>query len=162
MDSIEGFVWTLRLALDDQWKIMFDKLKDYKRKHGDCLVPAVYEADKKLGYWVQTQRKNNKSKKLLAERKTKLDSIGFVWNVPALHDQWKIMFEKLKDYKREHGDCLVPVNYDKDKSLGRWVKRQRQNKRNGTLLAERRAKLDSIGFVWNVVEYRRQQKERQQ
>jgi hypothetical protein len=35
LDSI-GFVWDAR---DRQWESMFAKLKDYYRKHGDCLVP---------------------------------------------------------------------------------------------------------------------------
>ena len=58
------------------------------------------------------------------------------------------MFEKLKAYKREHGDCLVPKEYDEDKSLGLWVRMQRMQRKANRLTAERKAKLDSIGFVW--------------
>ena len=56
---------------------------------------------------------------LTAERKAKLDSIGFVWE--PYDEQWNEMFEKLKAYKREHGDCLVPAAIPKDKHLVYWV-----------------------------------------
>lgn len=32
------------------------QLVEYKEKHGDCLVPSRYEANLKLGKWVETQR----------------------------------------------------------------------------------------------------------
>ena len=67
--------------------------------------------------------------------------------------RWNVMFERLKKYKEEHGDCLVPYRYEGDPSLGRWVSAQRKistldNKTKG----ERRDKLNSIGFVWSVKE----------
>ena len=105
---------------------MFEKLKDYKREHGDCLVPKQYNKDKALGLWVTRQRTERKANRLEAERKAKLDSIGFVWEVrPDPDDQWNEMFEKLKAYKHKHGDCLVPQRYNKDRALGLWVMTQR-------------------------------------
>jgi hypothetical protein len=146
LDSI-GFVWEVRPDPDDQWNIMFDKLKAYKQKHGDCLVPHQYKKDKFLGLWVSRQRRGRKANRLVAERKAKLDSIGFVWEV---NPQWNKMFDKLKAYKRNYGDCLVPRPYDKDRSLGQWVASQRNQKKANKLAAEREEKLDSIGFVWEV------------
>lgn len=32
------------------------QLVEYKEQHGDCLVPSRYEANLKLGKWVETQR----------------------------------------------------------------------------------------------------------
>lgn len=63
---------------------------------------------------------------------------------------WESKFQKLMEYKQEHGDCLVPTHYVKDESLGNWVHCQRQMKRTGGLRDDRFAKLESIGFVWNV------------
>lgn len=52
-----GFVWSLRSKrIDDHWETMFQQLKAYKEKHGDCLVPSRYEENQKLGKWVETQR----------------------------------------------------------------------------------------------------------
>jgi len=138
-----GFVWK---PLNDQWNEMFEKLKTYKSMNGDCLVPTEYSRDKQLGIWVTSQRKFYKLNKLLAERKAKLESIGFIWKTGD--DQWNHMFKKLKAYKFENGDCLVPQLYAKDKQLGIWVMNQRREHEANTLTAERKAKLDLIGFVW--------------
>ena len=37
------------------------------------------------------------------------------------NERWNIMFERLKDYKKMHGDCLVPFKYIDDPKLGSWV-----------------------------------------
>jgi len=151
LDSI-GFVW----EVIPDWNEMYEKLKTYKHQHGDCLVPAIYDKDKSLGLWVMTQRRYHQANTLTAERKAKLDSIGFAW---VVRPDWNEMFEKLKVYKREHGDYLVPCNYINDKSLGNWVSNQRQSNKNDSLSADRKAKLESIGFIWDVREYRRKQQE---
>ena len=56
----------------------------------------------------------------------------------------------------------MPAQYAADKQLGLWVNRQRQNYKANKLLAERKEKLESIGFVWDVREFKRQQKEQHQ
>jgi hypothetical protein len=61
------------------------------------------------------------------------------------------MYDKLLEYKKEHGDCLVPINYPK---LGPWVERQRYHFRHmeeGTtsvLDEARKEALRKIEFVW--------------
>ena len=94
---------------------MFERLKEYKEEYGDCLVPKRYADDPKLGLWVSRQRRistlDDKTKK---ERRDKLNSIGFVWSVreagrsSKLDKKWNDKFERLVQYKQEHGDCLVP------------------------------------------------------
>ena len=37
------------------------------------------------------------------------------------NQNWDNMFELLKAYKNEHGDCLVPKRYPADMKLGTWV-----------------------------------------
>ena len=61
---------------------MFERLKKYKEKHGDCLVPQKYEDDPELGRWVATQRRvSTLDDRAKQERRDKLNSIGFVWSV---------------------------------------------------------------------------------
>ena len=52
---------------------------------------------------------------------TKSDNRAFRKKQDSMHhddkNKWNEMFEKLKAYKREHGDCLVPQRYEKDKHL---------------------------------------------
>jgi len=115
-----------------RWNMMFERLKKYKEKNGDCLVPQRYEDDPELGRWVETQRRiSTLDDRAKQERRDKLNSIGFVWRVresyrtPKLDKQWNDKFERLKQYKREHGDCLAPKRYEDDPQLARWVDQQR-------------------------------------
>jgi hypothetical protein len=77
-----GFVWSAREGdkgtdvarvtrntYDDQWDNMFEKLKEYKQIHRDCLVPKRYKDNPKLGTWVDTQRVQfKKLQKILASK----------------------------------------------------------------------------------------------
>jgi len=77
-----GFCWSAREAekgaeqgkiarnsYDDQWDAMFNRLRDFKEKHGHCLVPKRCQEDPKLGTWVDTQRvQYKKMKKKLADQ----------------------------------------------------------------------------------------------
>ena len=56
---------------------------------------------------------------------------------------WAKMFQQLLAFKAEHGYSRVPST-DKNKILARWVSKQRENE--ATIIAERKKKLDSIGF----------------
>jgi hypothetical protein len=44
------------------------------------------------------------------------------------NEQWDNMFERLKAYKAEHGDCLVPKRFVADPKLGTWVETQVRNR----------------------------------
>ena len=86
---------------------------------------------------------------LAAERRRRLDEIGFIWD--ALSPIWEKGFGCLKKYKEREGHCRVPQKYNENGfSLGTWVSHQRnfQDK----LSEQRRARLDELGFDWNPLE----------
>jgi hypothetical protein len=64
-----------------------EQLRQYKVRHGDCLVPREWPENPQLGSWAASQRKqyrsllNGKSSSLTKERRVELDSMGFVWVV---------------------------------------------------------------------------------
>jgi hypothetical protein len=64
-----------------------EQLRQYKARHGDCLVPREWPESTQLGSWVASQRKQyrallgGKSSSLTKERRVELDSMGFVWVV---------------------------------------------------------------------------------
>ncbi|EJK47359.1 hypothetical protein THAOC_33924 [Thalassiosira oceanica] len=60
--------------------------------------------------------------------------------------QWNESYLKLKAYRAEHGDCKVPKRHGQ---LGRWVKKQRDTRKNDKLSKERIRKLDDLGFNWS-------------
>jgi hypothetical protein len=88
------------------------------------------------------------------ERAARLTALGFVWD--ALDGAWEAQLGRLADYKAANGDCVVPKRYAKDMPLGRWVNHQRRGKKmldRGVpaegMTAERAAKLEALGFVWD-------------
>ena len=79
--------------------------------------------------------------KLTEERIQKLDSLG-------LEDKylpWDERFNQLAEFHAQHGHCKVPME---QKSLNKWVAKQRYLRRGDKLTEERIQKLDSLGFGW--------------
>ena len=122
-----------------QWEDMYQRLVQYREQFGDCLVPRKFEGDPKLATWVETQRvlwnkevksassgtteaaEDTKVKRLTPERKQRLDALGFVWSLrnKRIEDHWDEMFRQLLDYKKVHGDCLVPSRFESNLKLGK-------------------------------------------
>ena len=134
-----------------KWLAMYENLKAYHAEHGDCIVPTNYKnkPGPSLGRWVSNQRQLKE--RLSHEQIELLQEIDFAWSVLA-YDHWSDMYQKLKEYQQEYGDCLVSTTFLKKgynpNHLGRWVSRQRAAK--ASMRKDRRALLDDIGFVWNV------------
>lgn len=78
-------------------------------------------------------------KRLTKERKEKLDALGFVWSLRSkrVDDHWDTMFQKLVEYKEQHGDCLVPSRYEVEPKLGKWVETQRYEIRLAAVVVSR-------------------------
>ena len=135
-----------------QWRQVIHKLRDYKSENGDMLVPQNYETldGFKLGNWVATKRVAKSKGTLCSDQIKELDDLGFVWDV--YHHQWRQGIHKLRDYKSENGDMLVPQNYETldGFKLGNWVASKRKAKSNGTLSSDQIKELDDLGFVWDV------------
>lgn len=160
LESI-GFVWVVKEVNEMQWQATFRVMQKYREIHGDCLVPKRSCA---LGQWVYNQRKHFKRYSLgkpsfmTESHILQLESIGFVWNAKDLDNKrkWRIMFEELKRYKAEHGDCLVPARYQTNPKLGKWVRYQRLRYKaylqgnKSCITRSHISSLESIGFVWNA------------
>ncbi|KAG7341272.1 type III restriction enzyme [Nitzschia inconspicua] len=167
-------------AEDVNWNAMFDRLVDYKKKHGTVCVPDECPDDPPLGRWVQTNRlvytpyltkdmdgislqnqsavfevAQKKATKrfpasIHAERLLKLLEIGFEWS--PLDAQWQEMYDKLVAYKKNNGNTLVPHESLEHPGLGFWVTNQRACFE--TMSEARKRALDAIGFVWDPLEAR--------
>jgi uncharacterized protein YbgA (DUF1722 family) len=147
------------MTMDKEWNKQYEKLVEFKRKNGNCLVPQRYQEDVALGNWVANQRLRQfrGNNKMRQDRKELLDELGFVWRVvksaPARTDKeklWKKQYAQLVEFKQKNGNCLVPRRYQEDESLGRWVSWQRVNHGKNKLRVDRKGLLDEIGFVWIV------------
>ena len=83
-----------------------------------------------------------------------------VWTATLAPDeQWDIMYELAKAYHESHGDLFIPDSFktingisynEKGLSLGKWISKQRQNLKKGTVSEERIEKLELIGMVWTA------------
>jgi Helicase associated domain len=87
-----------------------------------------------------------------AERKARLSALGLVFD--PLGTQWEKGFEHLQAFVNEHGHCGVPRGYltADGYRLGAWVSNQRNNQdRVSRVSAERKARLDALGFIWDAL-----------
>ena len=132
---------------NERWDKMFQRLVAYKKECKSTSVPKGYTEDPKLAIWVHTQRALCTNQELSVERKTRLDSIGFVWKHNYLVP-WEEMYQRLVAYKKKHKTTNVPNGYTKDPKLAMWVHTQRALCTNQEVSVERKTRLDSIGFVW--------------
>jgi hypothetical protein len=104
---------------------------------------------------------------MTAERAAKLEALGFGWELSAAalskqhrnidNSAWEVQLAKLKDYKREHGDCNVPRGWAEDPQLATWVANQRHSKKkldrgesSNRMTVERVTKLEALRFAWQI------------
>jgi Helicase associated domain len=133
----------------ERWEKGFVALSRFRSRKGHCCPSRHHvEAKFKLGPWVTTQRyyKDN----LSAKRKQRLNALGFVWNWRDY--LWDRGFTALLKFKRREGHCHVLASHSEGNyKLGYWVSTQRRYKKKykKEMSAERKARLNKIGFVWN-------------
>jgi hypothetical protein len=130
--------------LADVWDSMYKRLLGFHQEHGHCNVPLRYAPDRQLGTWVRSLRDSYKGQKLIPERISRLDAMGFIWD--PLESRWQEMYEAIKDFRKRHGHCNVSASAP---ALGAWVNIQRKAYRNGKLPADRISQLEALGFEWN-------------
>lgn len=151
-----GFVWDVVTKLS--FEEVIEMLKEYKREHGDLIVPQKYctACGVKLGLIVARIRHNGNS--LAFEKKVKLNELGFVWECHMKYSFAKVI-ELLEEYKKEYGNLLVPAKYytADGMKLGSIVRNIRLGARKTT--SEQKAKLNQLGFVWKVRKRKRSNRE---
>ena len=129
------------------WNTMFRSLEQFYKKHGHTSIPSDQQALEKLFDWTLAQKR---SRTLLTPAQIKnLDSLDFDWEVSTDNDvKWMAMYQKLGEFKREHGHVKVPQDFKEDLELGRWVSRQRRRETQGELSKNKKQLLSSLGFLW--------------
>ncbi|SMQ86975.1 Superfamily II DNA or RNA helicase [Bacillus sp. OV166] len=70
-----------------------------------------------------------------------------------LKDNWDERYEELILYNDRHGNCLVPERYKENPSLGIWVRKQRDNYKNGVLSLEKVERLNELGLELNSIRW---------
>ena len=149
----------LENTLNNTWDLWYGEACAYYLIHGDLKVPKRYvtETGMQLGVWIQTQRaiySGTGKGQLSPERVEALNAIGMVWG-NLVDTLWNDAWELAREYYQANGNLLVPDScmigqFD----LGKWIAYQRNRRKSGKLPAERVAKLEEIGMVWDVFDAR--------
>jgi hypothetical protein len=142
---------SISIAIADKigssWDEWYGQLKVFHQREKHCWVPQRYrEQGYRLGTWVGSQRAAQAT--MLPDRRARLDALGFVWD--PLAAQWEEGFRSLELFRQREGHCRVLQGYRDPTTgyrLGTWVGVQRKG--NDTMLPDRRARLDALGFVWD-------------
>jgi Helicase associated domain len=144
---------------DPEWDVMFEKLKEYKKTHGHCLVNTSNWKDP-LVKWVLSQRRHyltveegGTSSLLTTKKLMKLHSIGFVFRQKDKYKTFEQRIDELKEYKLQHGNLRVPTN---TQGLGAFVAHARDQYRlsklgkKHTMNDEKFQTLLDLGFEFKV------------
>lgn len=157
LDGI-GMVWETRS--EAAWNRNYAAAKAYYEQHGDLLVPVRYKTEDgaALGQWLNNLRQNARPERgslsITPEQIAQLNEIGMVWN--ARDWQWENGFRHAAAYFAEHGDLLVPAQYQSADGflLGGWLLNQRYAKgglHNKKPLTESQVRrLEAIGMQWET------------
>lgn len=136
------------------WEMYYNEAAKYSQIHGNLKVPAEYVSENglKLGSWINRQKqfRNSKDISLTAEQKERLDMIGMIWE-NKYELQWDISYDAARKYYKENGNLNVPTSYKTEDgiSLGRWVRKQREKHRKGSLTQDQIKRLNSIKMRWS-------------
>ena len=147
----------LENTLNNTWDLWYGEACAYYLKHGDLKVPKRYvtETGMQLGVWIQTQRAiygGTGKGELSPERVEALNAIGMVWG-NLLDTLWNDAYELAQEYYQANGNLLVPDSFVIGGfDLGKWIAYQRNRKKSGKLPADRAAKLEEVGMVWDAAE----------
>jgi hypothetical protein len=150
LESVDGWLWEVNL--DDVWNETFGRTVAHYTSENEWPSVASSDAEtKRLGIWINTQRRQYKKGLLSPERVALLESVdGWVW---GQDDVWNETFGRaVAHYTSENEWPSVASSSDAEtKRLGKWVDKQRQQYKKGLLSPERVALLESVdGWLWGV------------
>ncbi|CAJ1893040.1 unnamed protein product [Cylindrotheca closterium] len=164
-----GFCWdgtanALKSRLQDQEDKWWSRLEEFRnlRASNPKKLPASMDRWLTQQRWLMQQRAE-----CAAVDEIKLEALNAIdpnWWMSARELQWEERYQELLAYKKEYGDCCVPINYAKNKKLGTWVsncRKQYKLRKDGeksNMTKARIDKLDGIGFIWDRWEHEFEQK----
>ncbi len=143
-----GMVFQVEVVSWDEW---YDEANSYYLEHGDLEVPSRYvtPSDRRLGAWINNQRKLYVDGKLSQDQIDRLLKIKMRFGKLEL---WEQYYSLAKAYFLEHGNLDIRGNYiaSNGEKLGQWILVQRQFYKNGQLNDLKVTMLESIGMIWNT------------
>ena len=147
LDSI-GMVWENRS--ETAWAKGLEAARRYRQQYGDLQVPPGYQDETgfALGNWLKNTRARQRSGALTREQSAELEALGVIWN--SVGAKWERCYAEAADYYEQHGDLAFPKKYVTESGvrLGAWLENQRAAYWKGELSADKAARLEAIGMLW--------------
>ncbi len=156
LESI-GMIWEKTNSWEDKYKLA----KRYFEDHGNARVPGNYVSEGVwLGKWLNEQKLiidgRRKNKTLTFEQTEKLAQIGIKKGISRKEEVWNCQYELARTYYLETGNLNIPRRYisaDGSK-LGIWIQKQRSSYKTGVLSTEQTQRLNAIGMIWDIENYK--------
>lgn len=131
-----------------QWDGQFKSLQKFRSIYGHVNVPHDYECEDTpespwLGRWVEQQRVQRKTGRLLPEREALLEAEGFLWSYRD--SVWDARFEDLQPYHRKWGNCKISSKQPTEPALASWFHQQTRRLREGLLKEDQVMRLVALG-----------------
>ncbi len=140
-----GFVW--ESCIEQQWNTKYENVKRYLKKHKTFPYKSTNTV---LACWLIRQRRAKNNGTLSKEREEKLDTIGFLWTEQdILLSGWFKVFRRYKAFVEKHGDFPTCRT---SSTLSAWASSVRYKKKQGELSKQQLEALDSINFMWDVLQ----------
>ncbi|MEY8260484.1 Helicase associated domain protein [Oscillospiraceae bacterium 50-60] len=150
-------------TLTASWEMMYQLASRFFEEHGHLRIPRRYRTQEgyALGNWLMTQRKVRAGRqygRLSRERIARLDAIGMEWD-DRCTVSWNIYYNALCIYRQRWGDLDIPADYVTGEGLrlGAFIANLRAARsagsRSGYLTRGRVEQLDTLGMIWNKLDY---------
>ncbi|MCY1159995.1 MAG: hypothetical protein MOP51_3020 [Citricoccus sp.] len=139
---------------DQRFKTMLARLEAFLSEHGRRPYRGDFSTTEgRLAHWLKVQRSKDMSAALLGHRARWLTEVLPDWRTDTrslhLEAQWRLTLAQIIAFRAEHGDLPRRTTNPTEKFMGRWLHRQRDQSRHGTLEPDRRAALDAQLPGWN-------------
>ncbi|WP_235213317.1 DEAD/DEAH box helicase [Amycolatopsis sp. MJM2582] len=152
-----GMNWGTYANRERLWAESFAQAQRFHAAHGH-LRPGngknTSDEEAALYQWLNAQRRLFARGKLSPERVAALESLDIDWN-PLTRKEllWQQAYEGVKAFHAEHGHLAIASDprHPERRALSKWLGHQRSYHANGTLSAERVAKLTELGMDWRVL-----------
>ena len=152
-EFVEHLTVRLVKSTTSKWWDGYAHLLDFHTREGHARVNHDHITDDgfRLGSWVIAARVAFKQNRLAPDRIEALAKLDFIFDASAA--DWEAGFAVAEAFHGEHGHLRPAAGYRRNAvSLLPWLGQQRNAHAKGTLAAERKARLDSIGMDWTVSE----------
>ena len=160
-----GMIWD---ANAHKWNQMYEQAKKYYDENGNLTMTP--SKNKQLYAWLKIQRNlYNKEEGLSEEQRRLLGQIEIFKGIKKSKDKanknhkeskktaWNRMYKQAQEYYEINGNLTLPTT-DEYSKLNNWVKNQRTkynvDPKKCKLSKEQIELLESIGMIWNVIDYR--------